>query len=473
MAQDALIIVDVQNDFCPGGALAVGEGDQVVAILNRLINQFDLAGAPVIATRDWHPERTIHFNTYGGVWPPHCIQGSRGAEFHCELALGPSSLIVSKGAVENADSYSAFDGVDGRGLGLADMLRQRGVTRLLIGGLATDYCVKQTALDGLRHGFNVVVLEDAVRGVNLKADDSRRALDEMKRAGAKVSKSTNWAGPAIRIQEEVSVTNDESFPYREELDTAERAAKKAGAAIMGLFKGKYDIKEKSKNNPVTTADLEANRLIQEIVRTRFPADGWLSEEDKDGGERLQAARVWVIDPIDGTKEFIEGVPQFAVSIAFVENGKPKAAVILNPAENQMYKAAAGRGAFLNDQPMRVTSRESVDGACLLVSRSEPQRKFQVFVDRCELKPIGSIAYRLAKVAAGDGDGTLTFRTIYEWDICAGVLMVEAAGGKVVNGSGKELLFNQPEPRHRGVVAANAPLNAGLQDLWQAAMAQPK
>jgi myo-inositol-1(or 4)-monophosphatase len=270
----------------------------------------------------------------------------------------------------------------------------------------------------------------------------------------------------------VSVNNSESS-YREELDTAERAAKKAGAAIMELFKGKYDVQEKSKNNPVTTADLEANRLIRETIHTRFPTDGWLSEEDKDGGERLAAARVWVIDPIDGTKEFIEGVPQFAVSIAFVENGRPKAAVIFNPAQNQMYKAAAGLGAYLNDQPIRVTPRETVDGARLLVSRSEPQRRFQVFVDRCEIKPVGSIAYRLAKVAAGDGDGTLTFRSIYEWDVCAGVLMVEAAGGKVVDGSGKDLLFNQREPRHRGVVAANAPLSEGLQDLWEAAMAQPK
>jgi myo-inositol-1(or 4)-monophosphatase len=183
--------------------------------------------------------------------------------------------------------------------------------------------------------------------------------------------------------------------------------------------------------------------------------------------------VWVIDPIDGTKEFIEGVPQFAVSIAFVENGRPKAAVIFNPAQNQMYKAAAGAGAFLNDEPIRVTSHEAVDGARLLVSRSEPQRRFQVFVERCEINPIGSIAYRLAKVAAGDGDGTLTFRSIHEWDICAGVLMVEAAGGKVVDGSGNDLLFNQREPRHRGVVAANAPLTEGLQDLWEAAMAQPK
>jgi myo-inositol-1(or 4)-monophosphatase len=271
----------------------------------------------------------------------------------------------------------------------------------------------------------------------------------------------------------VNVVKSENFLYREELDTAERAAKEAGAAIMGLFKGKYDVTEKGKNNPVTTADLEANRLIREIIQERFPSDGWLSEEDKDGGERLQTTRVWVVDPIDGTKEFIEGVSQFAVSIAFVEDERPKAAVVFNPAKGRLYKAAVGLGAFLNDQPIRVTPRQTIDGARLLVSRSEPQRKFQVFVDRCEIKPVGSIAYRLAKVAAGDGDGTLTFRSIHEWDICAGALMVEAAGGKVVDGSGKGLLFNQREPRHRGVVAANAPLSQGLQGMWEAAMAQTK
>jgi nicotinamidase/pyrazinamidase len=193
MAQDALIIVDVQNDFCPGGALAVSEGDQVVSVLNRLIAEFDRAGLPVIATRDWHPERTIHFNTHGGMWPPHCVQGTTGAEFHSDLALGQSAVIVSKGMEENADSYSGFDGMDAQGLGLADVLRERGVKRLLVGGLATDYCVKQTALDGLREGFEVVVLEDAVRGVNLKSEDAPRALEDMKRAGAAVRHSKDWA----------------------------------------------------------------------------------------------------------------------------------------------------------------------------------------------------------------------------------------------------------------------------------------
>ena len=259
--------------------------------------------------------------------------------------------------------------------------------------------------------------------------------------------------------------------YSEEIETAERAAREAGSIIMGLFKGQYDVQEKSKNNPVTSADLAANRRIRDIIHGRFPQDGWLSEEDKDSSERLRASRVWVVDPIDGTKEFIEGVPQFAVSIGFVVDGRPQVAVVFNPAQDHFYQAAAGQGATLNGQPIRVTSRDQVDGALLLVSRSEPRKKFQVFVDRCAIEPVGSIAYRLAQVAGGKGDGTLTFRSIREWDVCAGVLMVEAAGGSVVDGNGKVLMFNQPEARHRGVVAANPVLAKGLQGLWAKAMAE--
>src|SRR5947208_2712529 len=199
--------------------------------------------------------------------------------------------------------------------------------------------------------------------------------------------------------------------YREEMAAAERAAREAGSIIMGLFKGKFDVQEKSKNNPVTTADIEANQKIREIVRGRFPKDGWLSEEDKDSSHRLSLSRIWVIDPIDGTKEFIEGVPQFAISIAFVVEGRPKIAIVYNPAKDRFYKAAAGQGAYLNNEAIRVSPRQDVRGASLLVSRSEPQKRFQVFVERCDLRRVGSIAYRLAKVASGDGDGTLTFRTI--------------------------------------------------------------
>ena len=192
--KDGLIIVDVQNDFCPGGALAVTDGDQVVPALNRYIEKFRRDGLPTFATRDWHPEKTRHFKAYGGVWPAHCIQGTRGAEFHAELALPLDAVIVSKGTSPDEEGYSGFEGRDPKGALLADLLRACGVEKIYVGGLATDYCVKHTVLDGLKQGFKVVLLEDAVRGVNLKADDSGRAIDEMARAGAQKQTLANLAG---------------------------------------------------------------------------------------------------------------------------------------------------------------------------------------------------------------------------------------------------------------------------------------
>jgi len=259
--------------------------------------------------------------------------------------------------------------------------------------------------------------------------------------------------------------------YNEELNIAEGAAREAGLIISKLFKGKFDVHEKSKNNPVTTADLEANRKIREIIQGKFPEDGWLSEEDSDDARRLASSRVWIVDPIDGTKEFIEGVPQFAVSIGFVVRGRPKVSVIYNPVEDRLYRAVSGRGTELNGERIHVTSRQEMQGALLLVSRSEPLRKFQIFVDLCEIQSIGSIAYRLAKVAGGEGDGTLTFRSIHEWDICAGALMVEEAGGKVVDGDGKTLLFNRRETRHNGMVASNEKLTDEIQGLVATVLAQ--
>jgi nicotinamidase/pyrazinamidase len=176
----ALIVVDVQNDFCPGGALAVERGDEVVAPLNRLIEEFLERGDPVYKSRDWHPAVTKHFADYGGTWPVHCVQHTRGAEFHPDLVDDPRIQIVSKG-LGDEDSYSAFDGTD-----LAERLRQHGVEEVWVGGLATDYCVKNTVLDALRQGFRVVAIEDAMRAVNLQAGDDVRAIEEMQHAGAEI-----------------------------------------------------------------------------------------------------------------------------------------------------------------------------------------------------------------------------------------------------------------------------------------------
>ena len=176
----ALIVVDVQNDFCPGGSLAVERGDEVVAPLNRLIEEFLGRGEPVFKSRDWHPARTKHFAAYGGTWPVHCVQNTRGAEFHPELLDDPRIQIISKGTGDE-DNYSAFDGTD-----LASLLRRQGVTEVFVGGLATDYCVKNTVLDALREGFKVRALTEAMRAVNLQPGDDARALEEMRRAGAEI-----------------------------------------------------------------------------------------------------------------------------------------------------------------------------------------------------------------------------------------------------------------------------------------------
>jgi nicotinamidase/pyrazinamidase len=176
----ALIVVDVQNDFCPGGSLAVERGDEVVAPLNRLIEEFLARGEPVYKTRDWHPATTKHFAAYGGTWPVHCVQGTRGAEFHPELSDDPRVEVVSKGTGDE-NSYSAFDGT-----ALADSLRSQGVEEVWVGGLATDYCVKNTVLDALREGFRVRALSEAMRAVNLRPGDDALAVEEMRRAGAEI-----------------------------------------------------------------------------------------------------------------------------------------------------------------------------------------------------------------------------------------------------------------------------------------------
>jgi nicotinamidase/pyrazinamidase len=176
----ALVVVDVQNDFCPGGALAVAHGDKVVVPLNKLIDEFLKRGEPVFKTRDWHPKKTKHFAAYGGTWPVHCVQTTKGAEFHPDLIDDMHIRVVSKG-LGDEDSYSAFDGTD---LGL--QLQRLGVEEVWVGGLATDYCVKNTVLDALKEGFRVKALKDAMRPVEVNPGDGERAIEEMKNAGAEV-----------------------------------------------------------------------------------------------------------------------------------------------------------------------------------------------------------------------------------------------------------------------------------------------
>lgn len=180
----ALLIIDVQNDFCPGGALPVAAGDRVVAPLSRAAGLFAAAELPVLASRDWHPAITGHFIGYGGSWPRHCVQESSGAAFHPQLQLPPGCLVISKGFDAATDGYSAFDGRLEDGRSMEQLLADLEVTQLYVGGLATDYCVKETVLAAVRTGFKVTVLEDAIAGVDLHPGDSLRAIEAMQAAGA-------------------------------------------------------------------------------------------------------------------------------------------------------------------------------------------------------------------------------------------------------------------------------------------------
>lgn len=173
----ALIIVDVQNDFCPGGALPVPRGNEVIPILNKYIEVFNSKKLPIYATRDWHPENHISFKTRGGTWPPHCIQGTWGAQFHPNLNILPYTTIISKATDPNKEAYSGFEGTN-----LEANLKSKRVKRVFIGGLATDYCVKETVMDALKIGFETILLEDASRGVDIV--DSEKAINEMILNGA-------------------------------------------------------------------------------------------------------------------------------------------------------------------------------------------------------------------------------------------------------------------------------------------------
>lgn len=179
-AGDALIVVDMQNDFLPGGSLAVPDGDAVVPVMNRYLAEFSARELPVYATRDWHPANHCSFKARGGPWPPHCVAESPGAQFAAQLRFPSGTLVISKATQPDKDAYSGFEGTD-----LDARLRARKIKRLFVGGLATDYCVLNTVRDALRLGHEVYLLTDAIRAVNVKPDDGPKAEAEMQHLGAK------------------------------------------------------------------------------------------------------------------------------------------------------------------------------------------------------------------------------------------------------------------------------------------------
>ena len=201
------------------------------------------------------------------------------------------------------------------------------------------------------------------------------------------------------------------------------------------------------------------------MRDPFPAYGWLSEETADNDDRLKCRRVWIVDPLDGTREFINGIPEFAVAIALIEDGVPVLGVTYNPIKRELYSSARGAGCYLNSQRVRVTRTRVLKRATVLASRSETARgEWQVFDKMLKVSPTGSVAYKLAMVAAGKGDATFTRSPKSEWDIASGAALVAEAGGTITDAAGHALRFNRPDVKLEGLVADNTILHAALMEV---------
>lgn len=251
--------------------------------------------------------------------------------------------------------------------------------------------------------------------------------------------------------------------YHRELAIAVEAAGAAGKIVRTWYEGDFTVRQKATDSPVTEADLEANHCIRGIISDNFPQDGWLSEETRDSADRLSKARVWVVDPLDGTKEFINHIPEFCVCIALVDDGVPVLGVSYNPAREEMFTASRGGGATLNGAPVRVSTVSGIGAARFLASRSENARgEWDEFKSTLQVELTGSVAYKLALIAAGKGDATFSLTPKNEWDICAGTALITEAGGRITDRYGQPLRFNQrPDTLLPGIIASNADLYAPI------------
>lgn len=240
---------------------------------------------------------------------------------------------------------------------------------------------------------------------------------------------------------------------KEEFTVLCEAVRHAGERAMQLAADGFETHIKKDRSPVTSADFEVNRIVQDLVGHRFSDDGWLSEETPDDPARLTRRRVWIIDPIDGTKAFIKRIPQFCISVGLVQDGRPVLGVIYNPATEELFTAVRGEGARLNDKPVRARP-VSTQRPRIFVSATELQQgKLAHLLPEAECEPMNSIAYALALVAAGRADATVTYEKENEWDLAAGTLIVEESGGVVFDGAGNALFFNRPTPVFQGLLAA--------------------
>jgi len=252
-----------------------------------------------------------------------------------------------------------------------------------------------------------------------------------------------------------------------ELDLAIEAARGAGAIVRSLYGAGLPAVEKGDrgDSPLTEADTRANEALRRSITDAFPDDGWLSEESRDTAARLTKRRVWIVDPLDGTKEFLRTIPELAVCVALVEDGVPIVGVTYNPIREEMFAAARGVGAWVNGDPLHVSEVSELSCAVVLASRSETERgEWDRFRGKFRLEVCGSVAYKLALVAAGRGDATFTLTPKNEWDICSSACVVECAGGRVTDLAGEPLRFNRRRLTRPGLVASNGSLHRELLEL---------
>jgi myo-inositol-1(or 4)-monophosphatase len=243
--------------------------------------------------------------------------------------------------------------------------------------------------------------------------------------------------------------------------------RQAGARALDLARQGFEVHTKKDRSPVTTADLEVNRILHEMWRTQFPDDGWLSEESPDDHARLNKARVWVVDPIDGTKAYVNGQPEFCISVGLIEEGTPILAAIFNPSTDELFTAIRGHGLCLNGKPL--APAPLVDSIShIMVSPWEFRNgRWDGLESHILCRPMYSIAHSLALVAAGRIQATFTVEPENEWDLAAGVLLLQESGGTIADAEGRAFIFNQPTPRFRGVIAVAATAREDLRQLLQA------
>ena len=247
--------------------------------------------------------------------------------------------------------------------------------------------------------------------------------------------------------------------------------RRAGKIVLQIRKDGFRTEHKYNEDPLTTADLEANRILKEYLTEKFPDYGWLSEETCDRPERLAKRHVWIVDPIDGTKELVNGIPEFAISVALVQDDHPVVAAVHNPATGELFAAVRGQG-FRPNGEINPGRYRTGNRPVILASRTEVAKgRFKSFDGHAEIQAVGSIAYKLALLAAGRADATVSLEPKNEWDIAAGVLLVEESGGTVTDIDGMPFIFNRPNTLVNGVVAARAGAYNRIQTLIKECLAE--